>query len=121
MAAVAVPIKRDYKYVSGVTQAQSPIAFSSASIKMRKPALLDGFPEHRSKEDCPEMDTNHEALRGQVAVITGAGRGIGAGIARKLASLGASTVLLGRTRQTLETTASDISKAGAQARAIECD
>ena len=64
---------------------------------------------------------NHEALRGQVAVVTGAGRGIGAGIARKLASLGASTVLLGRTRQTLEATASDISKAGAQARAIECD
>ena len=67
------------------------------------------------------MDANHEALRGQVAVVTGAGRGIGAGIARKLASLGASTVLLGRTRQTLEATASDISKAGAQARAIECD
>jgi 3-oxoacyl-[acyl-carrier protein] reductase len=67
------------------------------------------------------MDANHEVLRGQVAVITGAGRGIGAGIARKLASLGASTVLLGRTRQTLETTASDISKAGAQARAIQCD
>jgi NAD(P)-dependent dehydrogenase (short-subunit alcohol dehydrogenase family) len=88
---------------------------------MRESALLDGFPEHKAREDCPEMDANHEALQGQVAVVTGAGRGIGAAIARKLASLGASTVLLGRTRQTLETTANDISKAGAQARALQCD
>ena len=40
------------------------------------------------------MDTG-QPLGGQVAVITGAGRGIGAAISRKLAALGATAVLLG--------------------------
>lgn len=60
-------------------------------------------------------------LSGQVAVVTGAGRGIGAAIAHKLASLGAAVVLCGRTLKTLETTASGISALGGQARAMACD
>ena len=60
-------------------------------------------------------------LNGQVAVVTGAGRGIGVATARKLASLGATVVLCGRTLSTLETTASDISALGGQARALQCD
>jgi len=60
-------------------------------------------------------------LSGQVAVITGAGRGIGAAVARKLASLGTTVVLCGRTLKTLETTASGISELGGQAAALECD
>jgi 3-oxoacyl-[acyl-carrier protein] reductase len=60
-------------------------------------------------------------LSGQVAVVTGAGRGIGAAIARKLASLGATVVLCGRTLTTLETTASSVSALGGQARALQCD
>jgi 3-oxoacyl-[acyl-carrier protein] reductase len=60
-------------------------------------------------------------LSGQVAVVTGAGRGIGAAIARKLASLGATVVLCGRTRKTLETTAAAISALGGEARALQCD
>ena len=36
-------------------------------------------------------------LAGQVAVVTGGGRGIGAAIARGLAELGASVVVCGRT------------------------
>ncbi len=61
------------------------------------------------------------ALTGQVAVITGAGRGIGAAIARKLASLGATALLCGRSRSPLESTAAAISKAGGHAEVAECD
>jgi 3-oxoacyl-[acyl-carrier protein] reductase len=60
-------------------------------------------------------------LAGQVAVVTGAGRGIGAAIARKLAGMGAATVLCGRTRGPLESTASAISEAGDKAKVIQCD
>jgi 3-oxoacyl-[acyl-carrier protein] reductase len=64
---------------------------------------------------------NNTSLTGQVAVITGAGRGIGAAIAAKLASLGATTVLCGRTREPLQSTADAISKAGGQAKPLPCD
>ena len=47
-------------------------------------------------------------LSGKVAVITGAGRGIGQAIALKLADLGAHTVLCGRSRPALEETAAAI-------------
>jgi 3-oxoacyl-[acyl-carrier protein] reductase len=67
------------------------------------------------------MQAPDNGLRGQVAVITGAGRGIGAAIARKLALMGASTVLLGRTRQQLETSANAITRSGGKAQVIECD
>jgi len=60
-------------------------------------------------------------LAGQIAVITGAGRGIGAAIATKIAALGATVVLCGRTRGPLDATADAISKAGGQAQALQCD
>jgi 3-oxoacyl-[acyl-carrier protein] reductase len=66
------------------------------------------------------MDTS-QALAGQVAVVTGAGRGIGAAIARKLASLGATTVLCGRTQATLDATARTIVEAGGKTEVIPCD
>ncbi len=66
------------------------------------------------------MDTRR-ALAGQVAVVTGAGRGIGAAIARKLASLGATTVLCGRTQATLDATARTIVEAGGKTEVIPCD
>ncbi len=65
--------------------------------------------------------TNKTSLAGQVAVVTGAGRGIGAAIAATIARLGAAVVLCGRTRQPLESTADAISKAGGRAEALECD
>jgi len=61
------------------------------------------------------------SLVGQVAVITGAGRGIGAAIAAKIAAMGAAVVLAGRTREPLESTADAIVKAGGQAEAVVCD
>jgi len=50
-------------------------------------------------------------LTGQIAVITGAGRGIGQAISLKLAELGAHTVLCGRSRPALEQTATAIQQA----------
>lgn len=66
------------------------------------------------------MDTG-QPLNGQVGVVTGAGRGIGAAIARKLASLGATAVLLGRTQSSLAATAGAIIHAGGKAEIIPCD
>src|SRR6266446_6284170 len=73
--------------------------------------------------------TTHPPLAGQVAVITGAGRGIGRAIAMKLAELGAHTVLCGRSREALEQTAAAIQSSGGQSSennsvkssVIECD
>ena len=67
------------------------------------------------------MNIDSKDLNGQVAVVTGAGRGIGAAIAAKLASLGATVVLCGRTFKTLQATASRISENGGRAEAIACD
>src|ERR1700676_5261408 len=66
------------------------------------------------------MDTE-QPLAGQVALVTGAGRGIGASIARKLASLGASVILCGRTQSTLDATAKAILGAGGKTEVIPCD
>ena len=60
-------------------------------------------------------------LAAQVALVTGAGRGIGAAIAIKLASLGTETILCGRSRPALEQTAEIIKNAGNQSAIIDCD
>jgi NAD(P)-dependent dehydrogenase (short-subunit alcohol dehydrogenase family) len=65
--------------------------------------------------------SSEKPLAGQVAVVTGAGRGIGAAIARTIAAMGATVVLCGRTRKTLETTAEAIARAGGQAEVAVCD
>jgi 3-oxoacyl-[acyl-carrier protein] reductase len=65
--------------------------------------------------------SSEKPLAGQVAVVTGAGRGIGAAIARTVAAIGATVVLCGRTRKTLETTAEAIARAGGQAEVAVCD
>ena len=67
------------------------------------------------------MPITDSPLQGQVAVITGGGRGIGAAIARKLAQMGALVVLCGRQSAPLENTAAAITKSGGQAHAAECD
>jgi len=67
------------------------------------------------------MIAENGPLTGQVAVVTGAGRGIGSAIAARLASLGATTVLCGRTRQNLQKTADAIASKGGGAAVTECD
>jgi 3-oxoacyl-[acyl-carrier protein] reductase len=66
------------------------------------------------------MDTE-QPLVGQVALVTGAGRGIGAAIARKLAALGATAILCGRTQSPLDSTAQAILDAGGKTEVIPCD
>jgi len=60
-------------------------------------------------------------LAGQVAVVTGAGRGIGAAIAKELSGLGATAVLCGRTPGSLESVAQAITEAGGKAEVVPCD
>ncbi len=68
------------------------------------------------------MSTNgHQFLQHQVAVVTGAGRGIGAAIASNLASLGAHVVACGRTQLHLDQTVAAIHAAQGSAQALLCD
>ena len=62
-----------------------------------------------------------QPLAGQVAMITGAGRGIGAAIAQSLVKLGAIAVLCGRTRATLDSAAKAIAQSGGKAEVLPCD
>jgi NAD(P)-dependent dehydrogenase (short-subunit alcohol dehydrogenase family) len=67
----------------------------------------------------PKITEN--TLQDRVAVVTGAGTGIGAAIARKLAQLGAVTLLCGRRRAPLESSAAAIAQSGGRAEIAECD
>jgi 3-oxoacyl-[acyl-carrier protein] reductase len=67
----------------------------------------------------PKITEN--TLQDRVAVVTGAGTGIGAAIARKLAQLGAVTLLCGRRRAPLESSAAAITQSGGRAEIAECD
>ena len=60
-------------------------------------------------------------LEKKVAVITGAGRGIGESIAHAFAAEGADLILAARTRQQLDRVADDIKAKNANASAITCD
>lgn len=56
-----------------------------------------------------------------VAVVTGAGRGIGAATARALADAGLSVVLAARTREQVERQTAELAAAGRRAQAVVCD
>ncbi|MDH4108705.1 MAG: SDR family oxidoreductase [Gammaproteobacteria bacterium] len=59
-------------------------------------------------------------LQGRHAVVTGAGRGIGAAIVRSLAAAGANVTLLGRTRRMLDETAG-LLPSGGRVHVAVCD
>jgi 7-alpha-hydroxysteroid dehydrogenase len=58
---------------------------------------------------------------GPVAVVTGAGRGIGAATARALAAADYTVVLASRTRDQIEREAGALSASGRRAKAVVCD
>jgi len=60
-------------------------------------------------------------VTGQVAVVTGAGRGIGAASAVALAEVGANVVCAARSIEQIEQTAEAVRAAGREAAAVTCD
>lgn len=67
------------------------------------------------------MSTDLFDLTGDVAVVTGAGRGIGEGIAKVLAGAGASVVCAARRSSEIERVASEIRERGGSAIAVATD
>ena len=59
-------------------------------------------------------------LEGKVAVVTGAGQGVGRGIALALAKEGAAVAVIGRTLEKCERTLAEIEAAGGRGIALSC-
>jgi NAD(P)-dependent dehydrogenase (short-subunit alcohol dehydrogenase family) len=60
-------------------------------------------------------------LKGKVAVVTGASKGLGRTMALSLAAQGAEIALVSRTREQLESVAREVAAAGGQARVFQAD
>jgi 7-alpha-hydroxysteroid dehydrogenase len=60
-------------------------------------------------------------MTGRVGIITGAGRGIGAGCARALAEAGADVAIIARTAEQLEAVAEEVRALGRRARVVPGD
>ena len=60
-------------------------------------------------------------LKGKIALVTGAGQGVGQGIALALAAEGARVAVTGRTLEKLENTCTQIEECGGEALAVVCN
>jgi len=76
----------------------------------------------RSKGRCDNMYTsNNNSLEGKIAVVTGASKGIGKGVALTLAGQGADVILAARNQSQLDEVASEIEGMGRRAKAVCVD
>ncbi len=66
-------------------------------------------------------DSDLFALHGQVAVVTGASKGIGRAIAEAMAAAGAKVVISSRKIEACEQVAGAINDAGGEALALTCN
>jgi NAD(P)-dependent dehydrogenase (short-subunit alcohol dehydrogenase family) len=63
----------------------------------------------------------HKKLQGQVAIVTGGGRGIGEAVALQLAALGAAVVVSARSEEQVARVAARIREQGGAAHSLTCD
>ncbi|WP_344862912.1 SDR family oxidoreductase [Planomonospora alba] len=85
--------------------------------RARRTTMAGDRPEAAGAEG--EADVG--SLDGKTAIVTGAGQGVGRGIALALASEGVSVAVLGRTEAKLEKTCALIRERGARAEPLRCD
>jgi NAD(P)-dependent dehydrogenase (short-subunit alcohol dehydrogenase family) len=69
----------------------------------------------------PQSTSPDQPLAGQVALVTGASRGIGRGVALELARLGADVAITSRDRASLDPIAYDLDRAGRRSMAVVID
>ena len=67
------------------------------------------------------MITDYFSLEGKRALVTGAGKGIGARIATAFAEMGADVALVARTQSDLDVVASEVRTLGKQVLTFACD
>lgn len=75
----------------------------------------------RSPDTIAPMSEDSFSVKGQVVLVSGASRGIGRGLAEGFARRGATVIITGREKETLEKTAKEIAPKGGSVEARVCD